>query len=297
MWAIMRSPCKRNALAPVPGLISAAGNAAGWAVDAALSHDAALAQARLAELTLADLAVTLESSGVAAIADYAWGLAAAGEQDWRAASHWFEQSEAEAQHVAQVSNETFNGKYLLAVLDGPWLAYSAAKLGLQTKADAILATLAPDCYLCNRMRGRIDASRRNWNGAAFWFGKAAAQAPSIPFAFADWGAMLMEKGDLDGAIEKFKTANAKGPHFADPLELWGEALMLENRSDLALAKFAEANNDASNWGRLHLKWGEALLWSGNKADAKKQFAVAAQLDLSAADSAALARVSAMGSKL
>ena len=108
--------------------------------------------------------------------------------------------------------------------------------------------------------------------------------------------MLMEKGDFDGAIEKFKTANAKGPHFADPLEMWGEVLMRENRSDLALAKFAEANKDAPNWGRLHLKWGEALLWSGNGPDAKKQFALAARLDLSAADRAALVEVSAMGNK-
>jgi hypothetical protein len=37
-------------------------------------------------------------------------------------------------------------------------------------------------------------------------------------------------------------------------------------------------------------WGEALLWSGNKAEAKKQFEIAAQLDLSAADKAELTRV-------
>ncbi|MGD0866329.1 MAG: hypothetical protein ABSA49_12320, partial [Rhizomicrobium sp.] len=60
-----------------------------------------------------------------------------------------------------------------------------------------------------------------------------------------------------------------------------------NRSDLALAKFAEADKYAPNWGRLHLKWGEALLWSGNKAEAKKQFAITAHLDLSADDKAAL----------
>jgi hypothetical protein len=285
----------RNALVPVPGLVNAAGNTAGGAVDAALSHDPALARSQLAELTPADLAFNIESSTVAGAADYARGLAAA-EEDWRMASSYFARGEDEAQHVAQASNEAFNGKYLLAVLDGPWLAYSDAKLGRQAKADAILATLAPDCYLCNRMRGRIAATRKNWNGAAWWFGKAAAQAPSIPFAFADWGAMLMEMGDFDGAVEKFKTANAKGPHFADPLEMWGEALMRENRSDLALAKFADANKDAPNWGRLHLKWGEALLWSGNGPDAKKQFALAARLDLSATDRAALAEMSAMGNK-
>jgi tetratricopeptide (TPR) repeat protein len=102
--------------------------------------------------------------------------------------------------------------------------------------------------------------------------------------------MLLTKGDLDGAIAKFTLANEKGSHFADPLEMWGEALIAKNRSDLALAKFAEANKYAPNWGRLHLKWGEALLWTGNRADAKNQFAIATRLDLSAGDKAVLSRM-------
>jgi hypothetical protein len=50
---------------------------------------------------------------------------------------------------------------------------------------------------------------------------------------------------------------------------------------------------ASNLGRLHLKWREALLWSGKPDDSKKQFVIATHLDLSAADKAALTRVSGM----
>ncbi|MGD0867190.1 MAG: hypothetical protein ABSA49_16735, partial [Rhizomicrobium sp.] len=95
----------------------------------------------------------------------------------------------------------------------------------------------------------------------------------------------------DGAIAEFKLANEKGSHFADPLEMWGEALIRKNRSDLALAKFAEAEKYAPNWGRLHLKWGEALLWAGKPEEAKKQFATAASLDLSAAEKSELSRVS------
>jgi tetratricopeptide (TPR) repeat protein len=103
--------------------------------------------------------------------------------------------------------------------------------------------------------------------------------------------MLLSKGDAAGAIEKFKAANRQGPHFADPLEGWGEALMMQNRSDLALAKFKQANAYAPNWGRLHLKWGEALVYSGDKDEAKKQFAVAAGLDLTAAERRELAKIS------
>jgi len=99
----------------------------------------------------------------------------------------------------------------------------------------------------------------------------------------------MEQGDLDGAIAKFESAHRKGPHFADPLEMWGEALMAKNRSDLALAKFEEADKYAPNWGRLHLKWGEALFYAGRKDEARKQFAIAANLDLSVSDKTSLAR--------
>jgi tetratricopeptide (TPR) repeat protein len=101
--------------------------------------------------------------------------------------------------------------------------------------------------------------------------------------------MLLAKGDVDGAVAKFRIANEKGPHFAEALELWGEALMLQNRSDLALAKFEEANKYAPNWGRLHLKWGEALYYTGERAQAEKQFSTTARLELSHDDAIALRR--------
>ena len=147
-----------------------------------------------------------------------------------------------------------------------------------------------DCDLCLRARGNIEEAAHNPALAAHWFDLAVRQAPSIPFAYADWGAMLLHKGHYDGAIAKFALANRKGPHFADPLELWGEALIAMNRSDLALAKFEEAARYAPNWGRLHLKWGEAFLWSGNKAEARRQFTIAESLDLTASEKSELAKV-------
>jgi tetratricopeptide (TPR) repeat protein len=148
-----------------------------------------------------------------------------------------------------------------------------------------------DCYQCNRARAVIDVAERKWAAAAWWFARTVKLAPSIPFAYSDWGEMLLCKGDLDGAIAKFSAAHEKGPHFADPLEMWGEALIAKNRTDLALAKFEEANKYAPNWGRLHVKWGEALQWSGDKPGAEKQFAAAARLDLTPSEKSELARVS------
>jgi len=176
----------------------------------------------------------------------------------------------------------------------PRLATALANTGDFSGALAAIRNTPADCYDCIRARGNIETLRKNWNAAAAWFRRAVAQAPSIPFAYADWGAMLLAKGDFDGAIAKFTLANQKGPHFADPIEMWGEALIVKNRSDLALAKFEEAAKYAPNWGGLHLKWGEALLWSGDKAGANKQFAIASRLDLTQSERASLGRLKSDG---
>ena len=175
----------------------------------------------------------------------------------------------------------------------PMLALAQAKTGDIAAARATIGRTPLDCYTCLRVRGQIAAMAGDRKDAEGWFGRALELAPSLPFAYVDWGQMLLGAGNYDSAIAKFTLANQKGPHFADPLEMWGEALMIENRSDLALAKFEEANKYAPNWGRLHLKWGEALRWSGDKAGANRQFAIAQQLDLSPPEKSQLAHLRAM----
>jgi tetratricopeptide (TPR) repeat protein len=171
----------------------------------------------------------------------------------------------------------------------PWLAYAWAKAGHLKASQALIALTPEDCTRCLELRGRIVDIAGDTRTAAYWYGRTVMDAPSIPFAYADWGAMLLHKGDYDPAIDKFTLANQKGPHFADPLEMWGEALMLKNRSDLALVKFEDANKYAPNWGRLHMKWGEALGYVGRKDEARAQFRIASTLDLGVADKAELAR--------
>jgi tetratricopeptide (TPR) repeat protein len=192
--------------------------------------------------------------------------------------------------IETVTKGSVNAEDFLRTNVLPFKAYALAMLGEFDQADAILKTLPPDCDACARMHGKVEAARHNWGAAAYWFALVSARSPSVPFADADWGRMLLRKGDYDAAIAKLTLANQKGPHFGDPLEMWGEALIRESRSDLALAKFAEADKCAPNWGRLHLKWGEALVYAGQKDEAQKQFAVASSLDLSAADKSELARM-------
>ncbi len=160
----------------------------------------------------------------------------------------------------------------------PMIAMALALAGDAAAARNVADATPTDCYPCQIARGAAAATGKDWARADFWFAHATALAPSIPYAYTEWGRMLRAKGDIDGAIAKFEAAHRKGPHFADPLEMWGEALIAQNRSDLALAKFEEAAKYAPNWKRLHQKWGEALTYLGRKDDAAKQFALARSLD-------------------
>jgi tetratricopeptide (TPR) repeat protein len=157
------------------------------------------------------------------------------------------------------------------------LAAIDAHLGDFRSAHALIDKSPLDCSPCLRMRGTIAGLEKNWAAADVWFARAVKAAPSIPFNETHWGAVLMRKGDLDGAIAKFETASRKGPRFADPLEMWGEALIARNRSDLAVEKFEEAAKYAPNWKRLRQKWGEALSYAGRKDKARRQLALARTL--------------------
>jgi tetratricopeptide (TPR) repeat protein len=242
--------------------------------DVALMHDPRGTGVLIASLP-ANVASPQGFVSTARAKAFALGLAAVDETNWRAAAELFRHA---------------SGFLWGTSRPDVWLALASAKLGQMAKADAILKTLPDDCDICVRMKGRIAAMSHRYAEAARDFAIVAARSPDIPFAYADWGAMLLHEGKFDAAIAKFKTAHQKGPHFADPLEMWGEALIAKNRSDLALAKFEEADKYAPNWGRLHLKWAEALLWSGDHAGAKRQFAIAARLDLRPQDRAELARL-------
>ena len=250
--------------------------------DMVLDHDLSgpPVPARTMIMSLNALASQQYSSDYPPLPDYERAVATG---DWQAAR-------AEMSELLRLPAAHAKGvRWIVPVLLVPKLARADAMLGDTQAADALIAGTPRDCYLCMRVRGQIAARERHWRDAGAAFAAAVKLGPSMPFADFEWGQMLLDRGDLAGAIAKFQEANQKGPHFADPLEMWGEALITKNRSDLALAKFEEAAKYAPNWGRLHLKWGEALLWSGDKGGAKKQFAIAATLDLSTADKAELVR--------
>jgi tetratricopeptide (TPR) repeat protein len=261
------------------------------AQDASFAHDPASARERLDGLDPDQLRREKPDGVIAADALVARAQAAMAEQDWRGAARLFEQALGLTHARAVASNGFYNDIYYRRIVAGPWLAYAYAMQGEPAKADAILKGLPADCYVCTRIRGRIAAHAGRMDAASWWFARAADQAPSLPFATADWGRTLLAKGDADGAIVKFDSAHKQSPHFADPLEGLGEALIAKNRSDLALETFRKAAELAPNWGRLHLKWGEALVYAGKPDEAKKQFAIARTLDLAPSEKSELAGVS------
>jgi tetratricopeptide (TPR) repeat protein len=172
-----------------------------------------------------------------------------------------------------------------SVAAGAATAY--ANVGRLADAEASLQAMPADCYDCLRAHGLIAALKGDWPGVDRWYGEAARQGPSLPFAHTDWGRALLRKGDPDGAIARLTEAHRRSPQFADPLELWGEALMRKGDYAGAIGRFAEADREAPRWGRNHLRWGEALMLSGRYREARAQYQAAAGLDLSIPDRAAL----------
>jgi tetratricopeptide (TPR) repeat protein len=254
--------------------------------DRALNHDARGSDVALARASrpAADPIVILP---ILTLADTALGR-------WDGAI----QAGAAFQAQAAKSTDQFRGLTRLAAARqvAAFTAYAKAMSGDMPGAQAMISATPLDCYSCVRMRGKIAAAAHDWPAAERWLAEAVRQAPSLPFAYTDWGETRLAKGDTDGAIAKLALAHGKGPHFADPLELWGEALMKKEDFAGAASRFREADRYAPRWGRNHLLWGQALARVGRLEEAKAQWRTAAALDLSAADRTALARAQAGASR-
>jgi len=186
--------------------------------------------------------------------------AAAESGDWAAARSF-------AQALVDAQNESPPGQKMtsddqadleLMTVDQPQLALALAMSGDIEGAIALIAPTPLDCYLCVRIRARIAAASGDNSAADHWFAEAVRQAPSIPYAETEWGAVLLARSDMDRAISKFYAAHTVGPHFADPLKGWGDALAHQLRWKEAIAVYDEALTYAPNWAELRSALGEAV---------------------------------------
>lgn len=92
----------------------------------------------------------------------------------------------------------------------PLEALAKARDGDVAGAETLIETTAADCYLCLRVRGQIATEKHDWPTAERWFAEATRQAPSLPFAFTDWGVERLAHGDTDGAIAVLQRAHEVG---------------------------------------------------------------------------------------
>ena len=175
------------------------------------------------------------------------------------------------------------------VLLWPRLAYARARTGDMAGAQTLIAATPLDCYLCARARARIAELAGDRAAADRWSAEARRQGPSLPFAFAERGQMLMARGDTAGAIAFYGQAVERGPRWADPQKYWGDALMARGDEAGAIRRYRAAADRAPRWGALHLAWGRALEAQGRREQAREKYAQAARMDLSAADRAEVAR--------
>ncbi len=171
----------------------------------------------------------------------------------------------------------------------PRLAYARARTGDLAGAQALIAATPLDCYPCVRQRARIAELAGDRAAADRWSAEARRQGPSLPFAFAERGQMLMARGDIAGAIDFYEQAIERGPRWADPQKYWGDALMARGDAAGAIRKYRAAADRAPQWGALHLAWGRALEAQGRRQQAREKYTEAARMDLSAADRAEVVR--------
>ena len=174
-----------------------------------------------------------------------WISAASG--DWSTALADAQESDAWLEKHASANRLL---THLRLVWIQPLEALAMARSGDVVGAETQISTTPLDCYLCVRVRGQVSAIKRDWPAAERWYSEAVRQAPSLPFAFFEWGEMRLTKGDIEGAIAKFESAHKESPHFADALKGWGDALARQGQAKAALAKFDEALEYAPNWKEL-----------------------------------------------
>ena len=213
----------------------------------ALNHDPDSAKKIVEALEPNDDPSFLQPDAIAAFNALPAYWIAATSNDWpaaladaRACDSWLEMHAAE--------NKLF--AHLRLVWIQPLEALAMARSGDVGGAESSVSATPLDCYLCARVRGQVAAIKRDWPTSEHWFSEAVRQAPSLPFAYSEWGEMLLVEGDFQGAIAKFKIANEKTPHFADALKGWGDALARLGQANTALAKYKEALKYAPNWKEL-----------------------------------------------
>jgi tetratricopeptide (TPR) repeat protein len=247
----------------------------------------------LARRVLADVGVASAVQGYRITAEY-YGLSVP-TADLLIARELWPQALAELQALEGVVGQPQHIAQIPMVI-WPRMAEVMARMGRLDEAVALVGRTPTNCYPCVRARARIAELAGDRAAADRWSAEARRQGPSLPFAFAERGQMLMARGDIAGAIDFYEQAIERGPRWADPQKYWGDALLARGDEAGAIRRYRAAADRAPRWGALHLAWGRALEAQGKRDRAREKYTEAARLDLSAADRAEVVRRLGAGTK-
>ena len=175
----------------------------------------------------------------------------------------------------------------------PRLATALSHAGHIAEARTIVDTLPLDCFSCLRARMVVAGASGDIAGAERWAKLAEAMNGRRPWITVDLSRLYLSAGDYAQSLAAADRAVALGPRFADALKARGDALRKLGRLDETVAVYAKAEQAAPRWGRLQLDWGVAALRQGKRDEARRHFAQATTMDLSAADRRIAAKLSAM----
>ncbi|HZV37019.1 MAG TPA: tetratricopeptide repeat protein [Verrucomicrobiae bacterium] len=122
--------------------------------------------------------------------------------------------------------------------------------------------------------------------ALFFLNKALAISPAVEpritpvaaLAHNNCGAILMEKGDLDGAFKHISLAVQLVPTNADWHLSLGKLYAKQGKTDDAINQFQAALLYRTNWADPYVNWGAALAESGNLSGAIEQLTAGAKAD-------------------
>ena len=173
-------------------------------------------------------------------------------------------------------------------------ATALARLGRVAEAQALIAPTPLDCQPCIVGRGTVAEPAGRRAEADHWFAEASRMAPSLPNGPLYWGRALLERGDAAPSRQsQFREAAGAaqppgGGGAGRPGRGAGPAGRRRGRGRSSTPLRRQAHPTLAS--RMHLKWGEALAKQGKAAEARAQFALAAGLDLTAAERAELAGV-------
>jgi protein O-mannosyl-transferase len=129
----------------------------------------------------------------------------------------------------------------------------------------------PDCWMGYNNLGNALLQKGQVDEALEQFQKALEINPNYAQANYNLGLALFQKGQVDGAVAKHKKAVEINPNYPEAHNNLGNALLQKGQVDEALEQFQKALEINPNYVNAHYNLGIALFQKGQSDEAIAQF--------------------------